>query len=341
MTDIPNDKINVLVAIDFSDDIMERLRQVSPKLNIMHHFPDVPDNVWSTVEVLYTVRHYPEPEQAPLLRWIQLNFAGLEGALKKRIVQTEDITVTSASGIHAQQMANYCLMMMLAFNYRLPLMFEHHKQSIWADNRYEIFKPQDMHRQTLGIAGYGSIGRELARIADALGMRVLATKRNIKQPADKSTEYMPIGTGDPEGDIPERLYPGEALATMASECDYLVVTLPLTDATHHAISETVLKAMPEHSVLINVARGGVVDEKALINALAANQIKGAALDVFEEEPLSQGSPLWNMDNVIISPHVSGNSINYHEKVAELFIENLKRYVDKRPLLNQLNRDEGY
>ncbi|MDQ7028175.1 MAG: D-2-hydroxyacid dehydrogenase [Anaerolineae bacterium] len=335
------DKINVVVAMDFSDEIMETIRNVSPRLNVIKHFPDVPASIWATTEVLYTTRTFPEPEDAPMLRWIQLHSAGMERALQYRIVQAEDVTVTSTSGIHATQIANYCLMMMLAFNYKLPKMLNFQRESTWADNRYEIFVPTDLQHQTVGIAGYGSIGRELARIADHLGMTVLASKRNAKNPAAAPTDYIPEGHGDAEGVIPERIYPGEAIGTMASDCDYLVITTPLTENTRHMVNERVLDMMKDTAVLINIARGAVVDEKALITALSQEKIGGAALDVFEEEPLPSTSPLWQMDNVIISPHVSGMVDNYHEKAAEVFRVNLDRYLEKRPLYNQLNREVGY
>jgi len=335
------DQINVVVAMDFSDAIMERIRDVSPRLNVVQHFPNVPDSAWQEVEVLYTVRQFPDPEQAPMLRWIQLNYAGLEGVINQRIIQSEDVVVTTASGIHTRQMANYCMMMMMAFNYQMPKMYFFQRRHEWPDNRRSIYNPQHLHHQTLGIAGYGSIGRELARIAQALGMTVVASKRDAKQPAEGPNEYTPEGTGDPEGKIPERIYPGEALASMASECDYLVLIMPLTDETHHIVHDPIFDAMKETAILINIARGGVVDEKALVTALSSGKIGGAALDVFEEEPLPSTSPLWEMDNVIISPHISGVSAHYHEDAADLFIANLKRYLEKRPLMNQLNREIGY
>lgn len=339
MTD--TNKIKVVVAMDFSDEIMTQLRAVSPNLEITRHFPEVPPTIWADTEVLYTLRQYPQPEEAPRLRWIQLHFAGMDRALRQPIVQAEDVIVTSASGIHAQQMANYSLMVMLAFNFQLPRWLKDQQRSHWPENPYQLYAPVDMGAQTVGIVGYGSIGREVARLANALGMRVLATKRDIKHPAESESDYSPPGTGDPGGEIPERLYPAEALSNMASHCDYLVVTTPLTEATYHLINERVLSAMKPNAVLINVARGGVVDERALVTALSSEQIRGAALDVFEEEPLPTTSPLWQMDNVIISPHVSGNSSTYHEKAAALFIENLRRYVENRPLLNRLQREVGY
>jgi phosphoglycerate dehydrogenase-like enzyme len=268
-----------------------------------------------------------------------MHFAGLDRALKNPLVQAEDIEVTSASGIHATPIAEYCIGMMLAFNLKIPDMLRYQGDGKWAENAHDVFRPTPLRNKTLGIAGYGSIGRELARLAQSFGMRVLASKRDPRKPED--SEYSEPGLGDPMGDIPERIYPGEALATMARDCDYLVVTLPLTKATHHIINEDVFKAMKKTAVIINIARGEVIDEAAMISALAAEKIGGAALDVFEQEPLPAGSPLWNFDNVIISPHVSGNNTDYHRRAAALFIENLKRYIEKRPLFNRLERERGY
>lgn len=334
-------KINVVVAIDFSDDIIAELREVSPRLNIERHFPDVRDDVWATAEVLYTAGIFPEPEKVPLLRWIQLNYAGMDKALQRKVIQTEDIVVTSASGIHMRTMANYCLMMMMAFNWRLREAFLLQSKAEWPEDRFETtFLQEDMESQTVGIVGYGSIGREIARLCSTLGMTVLASKRNIMKTAE-SDSFTIEGTGDPSGDIPDRIYPAEAIQSMAKDCDYLVVTVPLTPETDKMINEDVFKAMKDSAVLINVARGGVVDEKDLISALASGMIRGAALDVFETEPLPSTSPLWNLDNVIITPHISGYTANYHQKAANLFKENLRRYLDNRPLLNQLDRKTGY
>ena len=128
---------------------------------------------------------------------------------------------------------------------------------------------------------------------------------------------------------------------MVSICDFVVVTAPQVNGAPPIISETVLAAMKKTAVLVNVARGAVVDEAALITALSSGKIAGAALDVFKQEPLPPTSPLWNLENVILSPHVSGNSVTYHEKAATLFAENLRRYLEKQPLLNLFNRKRGY
>jgi len=338
MNENKDDKIQVVVAMDFSDDLIQRLRDISPRLVVERHFPYVPDAAWAKAEVLYTVARFPQPQQAPMLRWIQLHSAGLEHALKEPIMQAEDVLVTSASGIHAAHMANYCLMMILSFHYGLPRMLAYQAQAKWAEP--EVFEPVDMRQQTVGIVGYGSIGRELARQLQPLGVKILASKRNIKQ-LSETNAYAQSNIGDPTGDIPDRLYPADAILSMLAECDYVVVATPLTEETRNLINEEALDAMKETAVLINVARGGVVDEAALVSALAAEKIAGAALDVFEQEPLPKSSPLWNLDNVIISPHVSGNASDYHEKAANLFVANLRRYLENQPLLNQLDRQRGY
>ncbi len=340
MSDADN-TINVIVAIDFSDEIMEQLREISPRLKFERHFPTVPDSAWADAEVLYTLgRDLPDPAQAPRLRWIQAHSAGLDHYMDASIVKAEDVDVTSASGIHATQMSEYALMMMLAFAYKLPKALSLQAKAEWPADRGDVFRPLDLRGQTLGIVGYGSIGRELARMADALGMVVVATKRNVKQTADDDG-YSEAGVGDPTGDIPTRLYPPEALASMVSVCDFVVVTVPHTEETHYIFNEEVFDAMKKNAVLVNVGRGGVIDEDALVSALAAEKIAGAALDVFEEEPLPSSSPLWNLDNMIITPHISGNSARYHEKAAALFAENLQRYLSNRPLLNRLDRSRGY
>jgi len=332
--------IHVVIAMDFSDEIIAKLRAISPRLQIERHFPTVPEAVWPQTEVLYTLRNFPEPAQAPRLRWIQTHSAGLDTMMKQPIIKVEDVEVTSGSGIHAVQMAEYTFMMMLAFAYKLPTALQLQAKAEWPKKPHDIFSPYQLRGQTIGIAGYGSIGREVARLASAFGMTVLATKRNLKETTDHEG-YIESGTGDPEGVIPARLYPPEALASMVGLCDWLVVTTPLVEGAPPVVDETVLAAMKKTAVLINVARGAVIDEAALITALSSKKIAGAALDVFKEEPLPSTSPFWNLDNVILTPHISGNTAKMHEKAAALFAENLQRYLENKPLLNRFNRKRGY
>ncbi len=332
--------INVLAAIDFSDEIMDLLRATSPLLNIERHFPEIPDHAWEDVEVLYTTQFLPERNQAPNLKWIQANSAGIEHILNNPGLEGRDVQITSASGIHAVPMTEYALGMILAWNYKIPLMLQHQRQNHWDENRGDLFAPTQLRGKTMGIVGYGSIGRELSRAASALGMNILAIKRNVKEPADHNS-YIEAGTGDPEGEVPDRLYPPEALASMSAECDYLVLLMPLTDDTRGMVDKTVFEAMRETAVLVNMARGGVVNEPDLIKALENGTIAGALLDVFETEPLPSDNKLWDLPNVILSPHIAGNSKRYHARAAALFAENLQRYLENRPLLNRYQPDRGY
>lgn len=189
------------------------------------------------------------------------------------------------------------------------------------------------------MVGYGSIGREVARLAHAFGMRVLAVKRDPAHRADHGWRLP--GTGDPDGVIPERYYAPHQLTEMLPQCDFVVLAVPMTGATRRLIGETELRARQPTACLVNVARGGVVDEPALIQALEEGWIAGAGLDVFSQEPLPADSPLWWLDNVILAPHVAGFTLDYDRWATDLFAENLRRYLAGEPLLNLVDRECGY
>jgi phosphoglycerate dehydrogenase-like enzyme len=168
---------------------------------------------------------------------------------------------------------------------------------------------------------------------------VLAVKRNAMESVDPG--YTQPGVGDPEGDLPDRIYPPQALRSFLGECDYVVLLLPLTAGTRHLINDRALKAMKKNAVLINLARGPIVDTAALVEALQNETIAGAALDVFEEEPLSEYSPLWKLPNLVLSPHVAGFTQHYNARAADIFAANLRRYLDGDPLLNRVDTHLGY
>jgi phosphoglycerate dehydrogenase-like enzyme len=197
----------------------------------------------------------------------------------------------------------------------------------------------EIRGRTLGIIGYGSIGRETARLAAAFGMKVFALKRN---PADRfDPGWSPAGLGDPDGQIPARFFGPEDREAILGESDYVSVTLPLTDHTRKFIGEREFAAMKPGAYLVNIGRGEVIDERAMAAALAAAKIGGAGLDVFEHEPLESSSPLWDLENVILTPHISGANRGYMDKACELFAENLKRFAANRPLLNVVDPNQGY
>jgi phosphoglycerate dehydrogenase-like enzyme len=333
-----DDPIEVLITLPFPDELMKEITDVSPRIQlekiVARKADEISDEVWKRVEVLYTNRVLPKPEQAPRLRWIQFHWAGLDHALVEPIVHREGIIVTSMSGASASQIAEHAVMMMLALGHHLPEVFSHQKRSEWPSGRWELFNPHELRGSTVGIIGYGSVGRQIARVLQTFGAKVLATKRDIRHPED--TGYTQEGLGDPDGDLVNRLYPPQALRSMLKECDFVVVALPRTTATRSLIGAEELAAFKPGAYLVDISRGEIVDHNALIPLLREHKIAGAALDVYPVEPLPADSPLWKLPNVILSPHIAGFSPHYDARAVELFAQNLHRYLEELPLYNHLD-----
>ena len=321
--------------------MIERIAAVSPELSIERDA--IPKDGWpagraSAAEVHYTTDRLLSPEQAPHLRWVHSHWAGIEAFIDTPL-WAGDVILTTTSGIHAPNIGQYVLAQMLAWANRVPRWLRAQRDGHWPPGRRETFMATELAGQTLGIIGYGSIGREVARLARAFNMTILVTKRDARRVVDDG--YTLPGFGDPAGELPTRIYPAEALRSVVAQCDYVVVTLPLTPRTRHLFDESVFQAMKSTAYLINVGRGGVIDERQLIRALQRGTIAGAGLDVFETEPLPDDSPLWAMQNVLLTPHVSGMTPQYEERAVELFVANLRRYLAGEPLINVVSRDAGY
>ena len=335
--------VEVLITQPLPDDLIAQLRGVSPRLKISvtkaRKAEEIPVDVWARTEVLYTANILPTPEQAPNLRWIQFHWAGIDHAIDAPIVQKPDVIVTTMSGASASQVAEYIVMMLLALGHHLPEMLTFQRRAEWPRDRWEQFLPKELRTSSVGIVGYGSIGRQVARLLQEFGSEVLATKHDPMHPED--TGYSPEGQGDLNGDMPYRLYPHQALRSMLKECDFVVVTVPLTLETRGLIGEEELAAMKPSAYLIDVSRGGVVDQTALTAALKEKHIAGAALDVFPEEPLPADNPLWKLPNVLITPHIAGITSHYDERAVNLFAENLHRFLADLPLYNRFDKNRGY
>ena len=335
--------IEVLITIPFSEEEIQTLREISPRLRLTvqpaREAREISNEIWNRTEVLYTDRVLPTPEQVPALRWLQFHFAGIDFALDSPLLRKPELMVTTLSGAAAPQMAEFALTMMLALAHRLPDLLSSQAKADWPKDRWERFRPIELRNSTVGMVGYGSIGREVARLVRALGGNVLASKRDVMHPED--TGYVIPGLGDPGGDLFTRLYPYQAVRAMVKECDFVVVATPLTPETRGLIGAGELAAMKPTAYLINMARGGVVDQAALLAALQERRIAGAALDVFAEEPLPGNSPFWKMPNVIVSPHIGGLSPHYNQRAVQLLAENLKRYLTGAPLLNRYDPQKGY
>lgn len=332
---------HLLITAPFPSPLVDKIRAVSPNLNIEQRtLPNGrwPDEWTTKAEIYYAFGAVPSLSQAPNLQWVQTHYAGVDSLENSQIWQS-DVLITTASGVHAANMAQYALTQILLWAHRVPSWFAYKQTKTWAENRWNTFVPQELRGKTLGILGYGSIGRELARLAKPFGLEILVTKQNAKQLADTGFSYP--DQGDPTGDLPDRVYPSEATRSMIAECDFVVITLPLTERTHHLIDEEMLKAMKPTAFLVNVGRGAIINEVDLVRGLKKGWLAGAGLDVFEEEPLPKESPLWEMENVILTPHISGFTPQYDKRATDIFAENLRRYLAGEPLLNLVDRDKGY
>ncbi len=332
---------HVLITVDFEPHLVEKIRTVSREIEVEQIKlvkGQWPEEATTEAEIYYAGWGVPRPEQALNLRWVQTHFAGIDN-LKEHPIWQSDILITSASGVHTSNIAQYVMAQILHWANRVEQWHKAQAKGQWPSNRWDTFVPIELRGKTLGIVGYGSLGREIGRLGKALGMTVLATKGNAMQIEDVG--YTLPGTGDPKGEAVTRIYPPEATRSMIAESDFVVIAAPLTNKTHHLFNEEMLRTMKPTAYLINVGRGSIIKEPDLVKALKKGWLAGAGLDVFEEEPLPSSSPLWTLDNVLLSPHVSGFTPHYNERTAVLFAENLRRYLTGEPLLNVINRERGY
>jgi len=335
--------IEVLITVSFSETQLTTLREVSPRLHFTlqpaHKPEEIPPEVWARTEILYTAHLLPEVEKVPNLRWIQFHFAGIDFITQSPLLEKPGLIVTNLSGASTIQIGEYVLMMMLALGHKLPDLMVNQSKTEWPRDRTERFNPNELHGSTVGIIGYGSGGRQIAHLLQPFGVTVLAIKRDVLHPQDSG--YTQSGLGDPEGNLFTRLYPVQALKSMLHQCDFIVVTIPLTPATRNLIGIDELAAVKPTAFLIDVSRGGIVNHDDLIAALQEHRLAGAALDVFPEEPLPPTNPLWQMSNVLVTPHISGMSQYYNERAVALFAENINRYLEGLQLYNLFDPNIGY
>ena len=255
------------------------------------------------------------------LRWIHALTAGVEFLLFPE-TQNSPVLISNSKGIHGIPMAEHVLGMMLSFTRRLPLLQQQQQKHLW--QRPPIDDLQEINGKTMAVVGLGAIGREIARKAKAMDMRVVAAKREMTQ--------------EP---FVDRLYRPEQLLEMLAEADFVVVALPLTDATNGLFGREQFAAMKTSAYFINVSRGAVVQEEPLLECLKAGRIAGAGLDVFVEEPLPETNPFWDLPNVIITPHLAAISPVYLDRAVKLFADNLSRYIADKPLLTPIDKIRGY
>jgi len=258
----------------------------------------------------------------PRVQWVHNRSAGLDGVLFPEIVASP-VPLTNGSGVFSPSLGEFALASILYFAKDLRRMIRSQEAGRW-----EQFDITEITGQTVGIVGYGDIGRAVATRVRAMGMRVLAVKRHGP----------PIYNVDP---LVSQIYAPDRLHEMLPQCDYVVVSAPLTHETKGMIDTAAFGVMKPTAVLINVGRGPVVDEQALISALSMNIIKGAALDVFDQEPLPEGHPLYKLQNVLLSPHCADHTPDWLERAMQFFIDQFGRFTKGEPLMNIVDKHLGY
>jgi len=340
------DEITVLIASFLEEEHVRRISDVDPRVRVIYR-PDLlrppryaadhkgantdrtPDQEGEWRELLaeadvlfdFDQTHREDlPEVAPQVRWVQSTSSGI-GQFVATMGYAErmpNTVFTKASGVHGRPLAEFCLMVMLMFRKGVLRMVRDQARRHW-----ERYAGTDLEGRTVVIVGLGAVGQSVAKASRALGMWVVGVGRT-GSPADSASglidEFFPVGELD----------------TILPRAEHLVLITPHTPETEGLIGAEQLALMPQGAVLINIGRGAIVDETARVEALTPGHLGGAGLDVFAEEPLPNTSPLWDLPNVLVSPHSGSTSDRENGRITDLFCENLKRFLDGEPLINVLD-----
>jgi phosphoglycerate dehydrogenase-like enzyme len=319
---------------------LARIREAAPGTRIVTvSLEGLADAVLDDVEVLLR-GPLPAPvfdrllARCPNLRWVHSATAGVERVLTPSALE-RGLTITNARGVFSRPIAEYVMLMVLAVARHLPELLELQRERTW-----QPLEARELRDVTVGIVGLGSIGRAVAALASSFGCRVVATRRRMGEGFGNG-----VGDdGEPLPDVDEarsRILPPDALPELLAASDFVVLALPLTPETEDLIDVAALDAMKPGAWLINVARGRLVDDRALLRALRQARIGGAVLDAFRDEPLPPDSPFYDLDNVIITPHTSWSSGRVLDRSIELFCENLRRFRTGESLRNVVDPGVGY
>jgi phosphoglycerate dehydrogenase-like enzyme len=308
--------------------IRERLQQEFPRFTFVQlsGYDHVPDELPDTdVFIGWSLR----PEDfiaAKRLKWIHSPAAAVHQLMFPELVGSS-VVVTNSTAVHGPVVAEHAIAVLLALAKRLPQAMRYQEKREWSQDLLWRTRPRprEVEGATVAVIGLGGIGMEFTRRAKALGMKVLGVRENPAKGSEGADQV--CGPAEIESVLPQ--------------ADYVLLCTPVTPATTRIINRARLARMKPDSYLINVARGTLVDEPALIEALSDRRIAGAALDVFEEEPLPADSPFWSLENVLITPHTAAVTERLWERHFEHIVENLKRFVAGQPLLNQVDKRRGY
>lgn len=311
---------------NFREQHLKRIREAAPDADIMiiksrKDWTDAVARQCADFDIFLGILLDAWIDKLLNLKWAQLASAGVDRVLKSQEVMNREVVITNASGVHAIPISEYILSLMFAFARNLP----QHMRSQSAGKWERQGETRELEGTTVGLIGVGKIGEKTAQKAKALNMKVLGVRRN----PDRTSPYVDKTVG-PDG-----------LHDVLAASDWVVVTAAGTEETNGLIGEPELAVMKQSAVIINIARGSLIQEDALVRALQEKRIAGTGLDVFETEPLPEDSPLWQMPNVIITPHVAGGTPYYMDRLMDIFVENLKRYQAGESLINVVDKQLGY
>jgi phosphoglycerate dehydrogenase-like enzyme len=328
---------NILIDVPIHSASLDKLKQI-PNLNLSFTDPpeervrELPPDLLRNQHILFCMFPPENHQDLDALQFIQVNSAGFT-QLQPLNLTSKPIQAANSLGVFDVPIAEWCIAMMINMARNMKGLIENQQNAHW--DRSARFQ-HEIRGATVGIWGYGGIGRETARLCKALGLTVHVMTRTGVSARDNI--YRVANTGDPTGELPDKVFTLSDKQAFLSDLDFLIVAMPLNPNTEGIIGETELQMLPDHAIVLNPARGPLIQEQPLIRALRENWIAGAALDTHYTYPLPSDHPLWSMANVMLTPHISGSSQSQHfdRRTWEIFIENVKRFKSEQPLLNKLS-----
>jgi len=333
---------NILIDVPLIPDALDRLNQI-PNLKISVTNPPeerlrpLPPALLQSQHILFCMFPPENHQDLDSLKFIQINSSGFTQLTPLKLgSDRNDIQAANALGVFDVPIAEWCVAMMINMARNMKGLIENQQNAHW--DRSARFQ-HEIRGATVGIWGYGGIGRETARLCKALGLRVhVITRTGVRT---RNNIYRVENTGDPDGTLPDKVFTLEDKETFLEGLDFLILAMPLNPNTEGIVGENELQSLPDHAIILNPARGPLIQEQPLIRALRENWIAGAALDTHYAYPLPPEHPLWSMDNVMLTPHISGSSQSQHfgQRTWDIFIENVNRFSDSKPLLNQLTHQQ--
>ena len=314
------EKYNHLISfLDLKELKNISLIHITDEKSLQKHFKDL--------DILVCYQMTPElfSYRSDRLKWIHIGASGVDGNLFNDLIKSR-VMVTNSKGINSKPVAEFTMAQILYFSKKIKECEKFKEERIW--NQWELAKTTtQLSESTLGIIGYGEIGKELSKLAKSFGMKVIATRRLQKKVENK--KYV------------DELLPLTEINRIYKESDFLSIACPLTPNTENLIDKNSFKLMKDSAFIINTSRGKIINEEDLIVSLQNNDIAGAALDVFSAEPLDKSSNLFTLDNVLLSPHISGNFSNYQEKMMRQFSEMVIKYISNKALKNRVCKKRLY